>query len=119
MRTLVISDLHLGSGRRADLLRRPELRAPLIEALDGIDRLVILGDGLELREAAHRDVVRIAGDLYREIGRALGSDGELVMTAGNHDHGLLAGWLDRRLETEEPGFLGLAETIAPDDAGPL
>ena len=40
-----------------DLLRRPDLRVPLLEALGDVDRLVILGDGLELREAAHRDAV--------------------------------------------------------------
>jgi UDP-2,3-diacylglucosamine pyrophosphatase LpxH len=49
MRTLVVSDLHLGSTRDADLLRRAELRAPLLEEVAHHDRLVILGDGLELR----------------------------------------------------------------------
>ena len=39
----------------ADLLRRAPLREPLIERLrDGIDRLVILGDGVELREVPVR-----------------------------------------------------------------
>ncbi len=33
MRTIVVSDLHLGSSRHADLLRRPDLRAPLLEAV--------------------------------------------------------------------------------------
>jgi hypothetical protein len=119
MRTLVISDLHLGSGKHADLLRRPELRDGLLEAVAGVDRLVILGDGLELRDAAHRDALAAAGDLYRDVGRALGPDGELAMTAGNHDHGLVAGWIDGRLQGEPPGFLGLAEPIAVREAGPL
>ena len=52
MKTLVVSDLHLGAARRVDLLRRPELRAPLLEALARGDRLVLLGDALELRETA-------------------------------------------------------------------
>ena len=76
MRTLVISDLHLGRDRARDLLRRAELRAPLLEALRGVDRLVILGDGLELREAAHRDAARIAAPFFADVGRALGAERE-------------------------------------------
>jgi hypothetical protein len=119
MRTLVVSDLHLGSTRDADLLRRAELRAPLLEEVARHDRLVILGDGLELREAPQRDAAAIAAPVFADLGRALGPDGELVIVAGNHDHGLVAGWIDGRLQTEPPGFLGLEQRIAPADAGPL
>jgi hypothetical protein len=119
MRTLVVSDLHLGSTRDADLLRRAELRAPLLEEVAHHDRLVILGDGLELREAPQRDAAAIAAPVFADLGRALGPDGELVIVAGNHDHGLVAGWIDGRLQTEPPGFLGLEQRIAPADAGPL
>jgi calcineurin-like phosphoesterase family protein len=119
VRTLVISDLHVGASTRSDLLRRPELREPLIEAVRGVDRLVILGDGLELRDGPHRNAPDVAGPLFEEIGRALAPDGELLMAAGNHDHGLIAGWIDGRLLTEPSGFLGLEHRIAPRDAGPL
>jgi calcineurin-like phosphoesterase family protein len=119
VRTLVISDLHLGASSGADLLRRAELREPLIEAVRGVDRLVILGDGLELRDGPHRDVATIAGPLFEELGRALGSDGELLVLGGNHDHGLVAGWIDGRLLTEPAGFLELEQRFAPADAGPL
>jgi hypothetical protein len=119
VRTLVISDLHLGDSDDVDLLRRPELREPLVEAVRGVDRLVILGDGLELRDGPQREAVDLAGPLYEEVGRALGRDGELLMLAGNHDHGLIAGWIDGRLLTEEPGFLDLEQQIEPRDAGPL
>jgi hypothetical protein len=119
VRTLVISDLHLAAATRADLLRRPELREPLLEAVRGVDRLVILGDGLELRDGPQRDAVALAGPLYADLGRALGRDGELLMLAGNHDHGLVAGWIDGRLLTEPAGFLGLEQLIEPRDAGPL
>ena len=70
MRTVVVSDLHLGSAGGKDLLRRPELRAPLIEALEPGGRLVILGDGLELREAPHREAAEHAAPLLEEAGRA-------------------------------------------------
>jgi hypothetical protein len=119
VRTLVISDLHIGSANGKDLLRRPDLRAPLIEALADADRLVILGDGLELREAPHRDAAELAGPFFAEAGRALGPEGELLMLAGNHDHGLVAGWIDARLQSEGSGFLGLSEPVDLEQAGPL
>jgi hypothetical protein len=119
VRTLVISDLHIGASTRADLLRRPELREPLIAAVRDVDRVVILGDGLELRDGPHRDAIALAGPLFEELGRALGPDGELLLLGGNHDHGLVAGWIDGRLLTEPAGFLGLEQRIEPRDAGPL
>jgi hypothetical protein len=119
VRTLVVSDLHLGKAERNDLLRRPDLREPLIEAVRAADRLVILGDGLELRESAHRDAAEIAAPFFREAGEALGRDGELLVLAGNHDHGLAAGWIDGRLQTEPAGFLGLEQRYTPPESGPL
>jgi hypothetical protein len=119
VRTLVISDLHLGTATRRDLLRRADLRAPLIDALRDVDRLVILGDGLELREAPHREAGDLAAPFFEEVGEALGPDGELLMLAGNHDHGLVAGWIDARLQSEPSGFLGLSDPVEPAHAGPL
>jgi hypothetical protein len=119
VRTLVISDLHIGAASGKDLLRRPELRAPLIEALHDVDRLVVLGDGLELREAPHRDAAGLAEPFLAEAGAALGPDGEVLMLAGNHDHGLVAGWIDARLQSEPSGFLGLSEPVEPSAAGRL
>src|SRR4051794_37566026 len=119
MRTLVVSDLHLGTARGADLLRRPDLRAPLLGWLEAGDRLVVLGDGLELREAAHRDAAAIAAPLFSEAGRVLGPAGEILVLGGNHDHGLVAGWIDARLQSEPSGFLGLSDPVEPVQAGPL
>jgi Calcineurin-like phosphoesterase len=119
VRTLVISDLHLGASTRADLLRRADLRVPLIEAARDVDRVMILGDGLELRDGPQREAPELAGALFAELGRALGPEGELLVLAGNHDHGLVAGWIDGRLLTEPSGFLGLEQMIEPRDSGPL
>jgi hypothetical protein len=119
VRTLVVSDLHLGRAQQTDLLRRADLRAPLLEALAGVDRLVILGDGLELREIANRDAGEIAAPFFSDVGRALGPDKDLLVLAGNHDHGLAAGWIDARLGSEPSGFLGLEQRFAPAAAGPL
>ena len=85
----------------------------------GADRLVILGDGVELRDRPKRDMAELAGPVYADLGAALGPDGELVMVAGNHDHGLVAGWIDGRLETERSGFLALEQFLEPAEAGPL
>lgn len=119
MRTLVISDLHLGAASGKDLLRRAELRAPLIEALRDVDRLVVLGDGLELREAPHRAAAELAAPFFAAVGAALGPERELLLLAGNHDHGLVAGWIDARLQTEPSGFLSLSDPVEPAAAGPL
>jgi len=79
VRTLVVSDLHLGAASGKDLARRAELRAPLIEALRDADRLVVLGDGLELREAPHRAAAELAAPFLAEAGAALGPGGELLI----------------------------------------
>ena len=74
MRTLVVSDLHLGATKRTDLLRRAELREPLLEALEDVDRLVILGDGIELRDTPQREALASAGAFLEDVGRALGPE---------------------------------------------
>ena len=58
MTTLSLSDLHLGSKSRTDLLRRPEIRDALLEELGGVDRVVLLGDVLELRHGPLRDAMK-------------------------------------------------------------
>lgn len=115
----MISDLHLGRADGSDLLRRADLRRPLLERLASVDRLVILGDGLELREAAHRDAVAVAAPFLGDVGRALGPGKPLILLGGNHDHGIAAGWIDARLQAEPAGFLGLEQHIPAADAGPL
>jgi hypothetical protein len=119
MRTLIVSDLHLGRTGASDLLRRADLREPLLEALAGVDRFVILGDGLELREAPHRDAMDVAAPFFAAAGEALGPGKELIMLAGNHDHGIAAGYIDARLQSEPTGFLGLEQRFAPEESGPL
>ena len=59
VRTLIVSDLHLGLRSGVEVLRRPEPLARLLQALDGVDRLVLLGDVLELPVVEH--AARAAG----------------------------------------------------------
>jgi UDP-2,3-diacylglucosamine pyrophosphatase LpxH len=131
MRTLIVSDLHLGGLSQSDLLRRAELRAPLMEAITEVDRVVLLGDVLELRHGPTRDALAAARPFFEDLGRALagrrrvaaqrdghGQAGELVITAGNHDHALVDPWLVRRGEEHEPPPLALEQLIEPAQASP-
>jgi hypothetical protein len=113
MRTLVISDLHLGARAGADVLTRPHALDILCSRLAGVDRLVLLGDTLELRHGPARDALAAAEPVMRAIGDALGSDATVTILAGNHDHALVAGWLDWRGRRELPQPLALDEREAP------
>jgi hypothetical protein len=104
----VISDLHLGARTGVDVLRRPAAQAALTGALDGVDRLVVLGDVLELRHGPAHDALEAARPVLRAIGEALGPDGEVVLVPGNHDFRLIAPWLEWRARNG-PAPLGLEE----------
>jgi hypothetical protein len=112
MRTLIVSDLHLGSLSGSDLLRRAELRAPLLEAVSDVDRLVLLGDVLELRHGPPRDAMAAARPFFEDLGRSLAGR-ELVITAGNHDHALVEPWLARRGEEDQPAPLAVEQLLEP------
>ncbi|HZL47670.1 MAG TPA: metallophosphoesterase [Solirubrobacteraceae bacterium] len=117
MRTLIVSDLHLGSGSGADVLRRPEPRAALLETLEDIDRLVLLGDVLELRHGPPRHAMTAARPFFEDLGRVLAGR-EIVVSAGNHDHQLVTSWLDERA-LREPEPLGLEQRLLPAQASPM
>jgi predicted phosphodiesterase len=115
MRTVVVSDLHLGAANDGDLLRRPSFLERLTGFLAAGDRVVLLGDVLELRDRPLRRVIELATPVFAAIGRAAGAGGEVVVVAGNHDHHLVEGWLERRmLDDAEP--LGLEQFAEPEDA---
>jgi len=112
--TALVSDLHLGQLKGADLLRRAEVRATLFEALDGIDRLVLLGDVVEFREGPVLPALQAARPFFEELGEVMAGR-EVVIVPGNHDHRLVAAWLERR-RTMEPPPLEIAEAIEPQQA---
>jgi len=82
LRTVVVSDLHLGSRTGIDVARRPELRAPLLALLDGADRLVLLGDTLELRQGPLHEALTASRGFFADIGAALGEGKEIVLVPG-------------------------------------
>ncbi|HET8978182.1 MAG TPA: metallophosphoesterase [Solirubrobacteraceae bacterium] len=92
MRTLVISDLHLGIRSGADALRLPLVRDRLLGALEDVDRLVLLGDVLELMTRHRSRSMALAEPVLRSIGRTLGSHREVIVVPGNHDAPLVRRW---------------------------
>jgi len=95
------------------VLRRDGAAAALLEALEGADRLVLLGDTIELRNRPAREALDAARPFLRALGDALGRR-RLVIVAGNHDHALVARWLARH-----EGELGLEQRFEPGDASDL
>lgn len=112
MRTAIISDLHLGLGSGADLLRRERFRRLLLERLEGADRLVVLGDVLELRDRPLAEVLEATAPVISALGEAFAGR-EIVIVPGNHDHHLIEPWLERRALSGPPA-LGLEQTGEPE-----
>jgi UDP-2,3-diacylglucosamine pyrophosphatase LpxH len=92
VRTLVISDVHLGQGGGISVLTRPHPLAALLEALDQHDRLVLLGDIIEMQEAHPAQSLPVAEPVLRAIAEHLGEDKQVLIVPGNHDHGLVGAW---------------------------
>jgi hypothetical protein len=87
------------------VLRDRRRRAPLLAALAGCDRLVLLGDVLELRHGPLHEALAAAREPLGEIGAALGPEAEVVLLAGNHDHYLVHPWSQRRAAGGPPPAL--------------
>jgi hypothetical protein len=101
MRTAVVSDLHLGGLAGADVARTERPLAALTDAVADADRLVLLGDLVELRERPLAEALEVSRPVIEAIGRAM-SGRPVVIVPGNHDHALAEPWLARlRLAGEE------------------
>jgi hypothetical protein len=104
------------------VLRRPPVLDRLVAALAGVDRLVLLGDVVELRQGPASAALEAARPVMEGIGAAM-EGREVLLVPGNHDHGLVRPWLDEvpapplelRVEPAEasPGAAQLAEMLAP------
>jgi|SRR6187549_556063 len=110
MRTAIVSDLHLAHGHGEDLLRDAAVRRVLLEEIAGADRLVLLGDVLELRELPLPAVLEAVRPFFEELGEAMAGR-EIVLLPGNHDHRLAEPLLERDALAERP--LGLEHTAEP------
>lgn len=112
-RTLVISDMHIGARAHGSVLQRPGPLELLLEAIRGCDRLVLLGDTVELVEARPSRALDVAEPILRAIGAAVGSSRELVLVPGNHDHGLVRSWA-----LAQGPALGV-DSLVPVDSNPV
>jgi hypothetical protein len=110
MGTAILSDLHLGASSGGDVLRDSEIRAVLCAELHGAERVVLLGDALELRERPLGAALEHALPFFVDLGAALG-DVEVVLVPGNHDAHLAEPLLDRLSIDDEP--LPLDATAEP------
>jgi hypothetical protein len=111
-RTLVVSDLHLGGRLGRDVLRRPEALDALLDAIDEVERLVLLGDVVELLERRPREALEAAAPVLRRLGSRLGREREVIVVPGNHDAELIRSWL--RTAGVPPGL----DAPVPLDATP-
>jgi hypothetical protein len=103
MRTVVVSDLHLSALGGADVAREGEELDALVEAVRGADRLILLGDVIELRERPLAESLEVARPALEKLGRAV-AGGRVVLVPGNHDHAFAEPWLARmRLDAEALG----------------
>ena len=87
MRTAIVSDLHLGAGTGEDLVSDPAIRTVLLERIAAADRLVLLGDVLELRDFPLARVLDLTQPFFAELGEAMAGR-RIVLVPGNHDHRL-------------------------------
>ncbi len=101
------------------MLSGARARAQLLAAVARSDRLVLLGDVLELRERSWGEVLRIATPMLAALGEALPAAGSVVLVAGNHDHGLLVPWLQRRAVLDLAPALGVESEVTPLAGEPL
>jgi UDP-2,3-diacylglucosamine pyrophosphatase LpxH len=113
-RTLIVSDLHLGARLGRDVLRRPAALAALLDALDGVQRLVLLGDVVELVEGDPRRALATAEPVLAAIGARMGAGREIVVVPGNHDNALVHAWL-----RAHPAATAVLDGVVPHDATPL
>ena len=98
---------------------RRDFEAALRAALPGVERLVLLGDIVELRHGPIREALAVAQPVLEDIGAALAPNAEVVLVPGNHDHELMAPWLARRAWEGDHAPLGLETPLTWQPGEPL
>lgn len=91
--TAIVSDLHLGSLSGEGLLEHSSIRELLLPELARADRIVLLGDAVEMRDLPLGEALEGSRPFFEELGAAT-RDTEIVLVPGNHDHHLAAGILE-------------------------
>lgn len=114
MRTAIVSDLHLGSGHGEDLLRDAGIRRLLLDEIAEADRLVLLGDAVEMRELPLPEAFEAARPFFQDLGEAMAGR-EVLLVPGNHDHRLAEPLVER--VTHRDQALGLEHLGTPEGEG--
>jgi hypothetical protein len=96
-----------------DVLRRPEPLELLLDAIDGAERLVLLGDAVELMGRRPQQAMTVAERVRGARGPRLGSEREVLIVPGNHDAPLIRPWVRARGRVVGP------TTTVPVDATAL
>jgi UDP-2,3-diacylglucosamine pyrophosphatase LpxH len=110
LRTAIVSDMHLGNSFGEDVLRDQAVRTVLFDELASADRVVLLGDTIEMRERPLPPVLNLAQPFFEELGETLAGR-EVLLIPGNHDHRLAESLLETVAE-ESDGSLGAEQTAA-------
>jgi predicted phosphodiesterase len=119
MLTAVVSDIHLGKAAGTDLVQLPAVRERLLETIARADRLVLLGDAVELRESPLADAMTAAKPFFQALGEAF-TGKPVTIVPGNHDYQLATPLLEAKASDPDAPPLGLADTATPPDgAGAL
>src|SRR5581483_6044287 len=74
----------------------PEPLRRLLEALQDVDRLVLLGDIVELMAGRPAQAMAAAEPIMRSVAAGLGNGAEVLIVPGNHDRPLVRGWVRKR-----------------------
>jgi predicted phosphodiesterase len=114
VRTAIVSDLHLGNAYGEDLLRDPALRRTLFDEVASAERLVLLGDVLELRELPLPAVLETVRPFFEELGAAMAGR-QILIVPGNHDHRLAEPLLEAVARENGGGALGLEQREGPHE----
>src|SRR3954468_19249706 len=103
MRTAIVSDLHLASISGEDVLHDEGIRRTLFAEIESADRLVLLGDIIELRDLPLGEALEATRPFFEELGEAM-SGREIAYVPGNHDHRMAEPLLERRSLAARPGL---------------
>jgi hypothetical protein len=94
------------------------MRQRLFDAAADVDRLVLLGDIAELREAPVGESLRAVYEFADHLNEAFAGR-QVVIAAGNHDHPLVTAWLEGRRLRPTPQALPVDSCVKAPRSGPL
>ncbi len=111
MATAIISDTHVGGLSGEGLLEHPEVREVLLTEIAGAERVVLLGDIVEMRDLPIGVSLELAEPFLRAFADAV-RGAEVIYVPGNHDHHVAEPIIDAAAQPGSPP-LGLEQRDEP------